>query len=169
MSKMDAIGSEITSEPEESSKEEAIFEHTDGQDRGDHLAHLRHEQLQKLKVDNLNLQALNTLRLKLAKFIFRLIVGWLVAVMLLVFLGSYEIFVFTGECPNQTNTWFGNVQSLPSGCNYLTSKTYLNLSETIVVALITTTTINVLGLSFIVAKWLFPSTSSKGVNSKPEL
>ena len=45
------------------------------------------------------------------------------------------------------------------------------LSDTVLVALITTTTINVLGLFYIVARWLFPSkimTHTLGTNPPPE-
>ena len=45
------------------------------------------------------------------------------------------------------------------------------LSDTVLVALITTTTINVLGLFYIVARWLFPSkimTHTSSTNPPPE-
>lgn len=170
MSKLDAIGSEIDAEPDDDKSEEAIYEGAAGHDKSDHLASLRYEQYQKVKVENANLRALNELRHKLAKFIFKLIVGWLIAVMLLVFLGSYQVFLFSGECDLTSTFWFSNAQHIPVGCELAESKTLLTLSETIVVALITTTTINVLGLSFIVANWLFPSSrKSKKVTKNDKI
>jgi ABC-type Fe3+ transport system permease subunit len=103
-------------------------------------------------------RSISRLRQSVVRFIFGLIFVWLLCVMGLVFLGSYDVTHFYGACDGYGMTdWFEKFKLVPEGCSYLRSSTYLALSESIVIALITTTTANVLGLSFIVSRWLFPS------------
>lgn len=103
-------------------------------------------------------ESTHTLRQKAAKYIYFGIVGWLVCVMVLIFLGSYEIQIYYGDCKLQDTNDFGidKLKFLQNGCSYLKKYTFLSLSEKITIALITTTTANILGVSYVVAKWLFP-------------
>jgi len=113
--------------------------------------------------------SLHGFRRVVAAFIFLLILLWLGGMIYLVFLGSYEVFYFSGECSEfDFNSWYKKFKVISDSCTYLKKSTYLNLSESIIITLIGTTTANVLGLSYIVARWLFPSseTGSGGSSSK---
>jgi hypothetical protein len=106
---------------------------------------------------NQRLSQMHKLRQNVAVFIFVIIFVWLVCVMALVFFGSYDVTYLKGSCVSyEYHTWLQKLVAVPEGCAVLKSGNFLNLSESIVIALITTTTANVLGLSYIVAKWLFP-------------
>ncbi len=105
-------------------------------------------------------RTLRRLRTYIAVCIFLLITAWLIGVIYLVFLGSYEVHYFQGNCAEyDLHSLYDKFKMLPEGCEFAGTegKTYLDLPDNIMIALITTTTINVLGLAFIVANWLFPS------------
>lgn len=109
-----------------------------------------------------SLRRLEELRKRLAYLIFGIIGIWLIAVFCLVFLGSLDVYYFKGTCDlSERNLFFRATQIMPSTCEYITKGSVLNLSEKIVIALITTTTINILGLAYIVARWLYPDPNGK--------
>ncbi|EIA1300321.1 hypothetical protein MUK41_004184 [Vibrio vulnificus] len=111
-------------------------------------------------------KSLHRLRLWAAIGVFILIVIWLVGVFILVFFGSYEVYYLSGNCGSyDLHEWHQKIRALPSGCHYLKRGNFLNLSEGIMITLIGTTTANVLGLSYIVANWLFP----KNVNGNSDI
>ncbi|EMD1175065.1 hypothetical protein VP758_001581 [Vibrio harveyi] len=104
-------------------------------------------------------RSMNSLRKWAAIAIFSLITIWLICVFGLVFFGSYEVYYLSGACGSyELQDWHQKLKAIPEGCNYLKRGNFLNLSEGIVVTLIGSTTANVLGLSYIVANWLFPKT-----------
>ncbi|EKD7163959.1 hypothetical protein OSF66_002748 [Vibrio vulnificus] len=106
-------------------------------------------------------KSLHRLRLWAAIGVFILIVIWLVGVFTLVFFGSYEVYYLSGTCGSyDLHEWHQKIRALPSGCHYLKRGNFLNLSEGIMITLIGTTTANVLGLSYIVANWLFPKSAN---------
>lgn len=114
---------------------------------------------------------LGKLRRLLAWFIFTIITIWLVAVFVLVFYGSLNVAYFSGKClPHETGHFFvvKGFQVISENCHFVMANKVLNLSKEIVITLITTTTANVLGLSYIVARWLYPGAkiSMKNHNSK---
>jgi hypothetical protein len=105
-------------------------------------------------------KTIRKLRVGIAGSIFVLIFLWLIGVIWLVFLGSYEIQYLHGVCADYNiHSFYDKFKVLPSGCELISDAktTYLKLPEPIMIALISTTTINVLGLAYIVANWLFPS------------
>lgn len=165
MSKFDAVGGDIVSSPtdDKSQKEEELF-NTPVDEKKEEILSLRKEQVQGLRKRVDHYQQLYDLRKNVAIFIFVLISFWLLCVMGLVFFGSFDVHYFQGQCGNLSHSWFENVKSLPEKCAYIKQSTFLNLSESIVIALITTTTANVLGLSYIVAKWLFPKPESDDID-----
>ncbi|MGL5965606.1 MAG: hypothetical protein ACRCZ6_00160 [Kluyvera sp.] len=104
-----------------------------------------------------SLRRLEDLRKHLAYLIFGIIGLWLVAVFGLVFLGSLDVYYFQGDCKLADDSlFFHSSQVMSSTCAFIKRGSVLNLSEKIVIALITTTTINILGLAYIVARWLYP-------------
>ncbi|MCS0286860.1 MULTISPECIES: hypothetical protein [Vibrio harveyi group] len=158
MSRLDAIGAELpdTQDLENTSSEEQIYE-TAVDEKSLERLKLREEQVLGLERRVLIFESLYKLRKKVALFIFFLIFFWLLCVMVLVFLGSYEVYYLQGNCGSyELHSWYQKVKAIPDGCAYIKRSNFLNLSESIVIALISTTTANVLGLSYIVAKWLFP-------------
>jgi len=160
MIKFDAIGNDIPesfdNDASKHSAEEVVFE-TPVNEKKLEMLSLRELQVEGLEKRVDYFQQLYVLRRNVAVFIFFLIFVWLLCVMSLVFLGSYEIYYLKGDCGSyDLHSWYQKIKELPEGCSYLKRSTFLNLSESIVIALITTTTANVLGLSYIVAKWLFP-------------
>lgn len=109
-----------------------------------------------------SLRGLETLRKHLAYSIFIIIGVWLIAVFGLVFFGSLDVYYFKGDCNfSEANLLFRSMQVFPDACNFIGKGSVLNLSENIVIALITTTTFNVLGLAYIVARWLYPDSNGK--------
>lgn len=169
MMNFDAIGKDIPEsvkqQSDTKSAEEAIFEIPINEKKLEMLG-LREQQVEGLEKKVDHFQQLYVLRRNVALFIFALIFVWLLCVMALVFLGSYEVYYLKGNCNNyELHSWYQKIKALPDGCAYLKRSTFLNLSESIVIALITTTTANVLGLSYIVAKWLFP----KGANDSTDI
>lgn len=157
MDKFGAIGTDIPEQPiDQKSDEEVIYEAPVNEKKLE-ILNLREQQVSGLEKRVDHFQKLYKLRRNVASFIFFLIFFWLLCVMALVFFGSYEVYYLAGKCGDLvSNSWYQKIHSLPEGCSYLKRNTFLNLSESIVIALITTTTANVLGLSYIVAKWLFP-------------
>jgi hypothetical protein len=112
--------------------------------------------------ENKRLTSTHELRLKLAIAVFILILFWLAAVMILVFLGSYEISIYKGVCGGINDIgFFDRNITIPDTCELESSKTFLKLPEPIVITLITTTTINVLGLFLIVGRWLFKQSNNE--------
>lgn len=167
MINFDAIGKDIPESFDESAKseEETVFD-TPVNEKESEMLDLREQQVLGLEKRVDHFQQLYALRSRVAIFIFFLIFVWLLCVMGLVFLGSYEVYYLKGNCNNyELHSWYQKIKALPEGCSYLKRSTFLNLSESIVIALITTTTANVLGLSYIVAKWLFPK---DGDSAKPD-
>ena len=166
MDKLDVIGTEIPDniQDESESNEELLYQQSYN-DKEDEELDLRKKQVTGLFKQVDYFKSLHNLRRNVAYFIFFLIFIWLTCVMYLVFLGSYEIYVFQGTCGDLSiYSWYHKYKLIPEGCVVLKNGTYLNLTESIVIALITTTTINVLGLSFIVAKWLFPTSGTPSNN-----
>lgn len=158
------IGSDIPETSNESApdckaeKEEAEYHSNPVDEKKYELAATQARQSAAFHQQLLDASNLYNLRKNVAIFIFSLISVWLVCVMGLVFLGSYEVVYFHGACAGYDNdTWYDKFKLVPETCAYLRTATHLNLSESIVIALITTTTVNVLGLSYIVSRWLFPS------------
>lgn len=158
------IGSDIPDLPsqpasdEQAEKEKAQFYSRPSDEKKDELERTKQEQSAAFQQQLADAKDINKLRLSVVRFIFGLIFVWLLCVMGLVFLGSYDVAHFYGACDGYDMTaWFEKFKLVPEGCSYLRSSTYLALSESIVIALITTTTANVLGLSFIVSRWLFPT------------
>lgn len=114
-----------------------------------------------------SLRRLEDLRKHLAYLIFGIIALWLLCVFGLVFLGSLDVYYFKGNCNlSERNLFFRATQIMPSTCDFLTKGSVLNLSEKIVIALITTTTINILGLAYIVARWLYPNPNGNKKKNK---
>ncbi|WP_431022030.1 hypothetical protein ABMA09_18570 [Erwinia rhapontici] len=112
-----------------------------------------------------SLRRLENLRKHLAYIIFVIIAIWLVCVFGLVFLGSLDVYYFKGNCDlSERNLFFRATQIMPATCEFIGKGSVLNLSEKIVIALITTTTINILGLAYIVARWLYPDPNGKKKN-----
>lgn len=158
------IGSDIPDLPrqpdfdEKAEKEKVQFYSRPSDEKKDELARTQQEQSAAFQQQLVDARNISKLRLSVVRFIFGLIFVWLLCVMGLVFLGSYDVSHFYGNCDGYAMvTWFEKFKLVPEGCSYLRSSTYLALSESIVIALITTTTANVLGLSFIVSRWLFPT------------
>lgn len=122
---------------------------------------LLRERENQLEADKLQeRKTMRKLRVGIAGSIFVLIFLWLIGVIWLVFLGSYEIQYLHGVCADYNiHSFYDKFKVLPSGCELISDAktTYLKLPEPIMIALISTTTINVLGLAYIVANWLFPS------------
>ena len=85
-------------------------------------------------------QETNTLRQKYAKNIYRLTYMWLI------FIGS--IVLLTG---------IGSLSIEVESLNLELKLIEFNLSDNVLIAFITTTTINVIGIIYIVARWLFPN------------
>ncbi|MBM95425.1 MAG: hypothetical protein CMI09_06210 [Oceanospirillaceae bacterium] len=156
--KFDVIGSDIAA-PDQSGKfpeEELLYTaQTGNSPKSEFLL----ENTRRLAQETKELQRLKSLRRWVAIAIFALIFLWLIGVMWLVFLGSYEVQYLQGTCEGYSpSALYEKFKILPEGCQLAgDARTYLNLPEPIMIALITTTTINVLGLAFIVANWLFPS------------
>jgi hypothetical protein len=124
----------------------------------DTLLRKRENQLEADKLQER--KTIRKLRVGIAGSIFVLIFLWLIGVIWLVFLGSYEIQYLHGVCADYNiHSFYDKFKVLPSGCELISDAktTYLKLPEPIMIALISTTTINVLGLAYIVANWLFPS------------
>lgn len=156
MNQFDAIGADVPGDVGSTSQEEKLYK-TAVDEKSLELLKLRAEQVSGLEQRVTHFQVLYGLRRNVACFIFFLIFFWLLCVMLLVFLGSYEVYYLQGTCGSyELHSWYQKIKALPEGCAYIKRSNFLNLSESIVIALITTTTANVLGLSYIVAKWLFP-------------
>lgn len=156
MSQFDAIEAEIPEDINPSSEEEKIYSKAVDKKSQD-LLELQREQVSGLEQRVTHFKILYRLRRNVACFIFFLIFVWLFCVMVLVFLGSYEVYYLQGTCGSyDLQSWHQKIKALPEGCVYIKRSNFLNLSESIVITLITTTTANVLGLSYIVAKWLFP-------------
>ncbi|EOA6606596.1 hypothetical protein BTO01_22995 [Vibrio jasicida] len=156
MSQFDAIGVDVPPNVNATTDEERVYE-TAVDEKSLHLLKLREKQVSGLEQRVTHFQVLYKLRRNVACFIFFLIFIWLLCVMALVFLGSYEVYYLQGTCGSyELHSWHQKIKALPEGCAYIKRSNFLNLSESIVIALITTTTANVLGLSYIVAKWLFP-------------
>jgi len=165
MKEFDAIGSELPEDVQNESDEEILYQQPSN-DKADEELTLRKKQVTGLSKQVDYFKSLHNLRRNVAYFIFFLIFTWLTCVMYLVFLGSYDVYIFQGKCGDlNVISLYQKYKIVPEGCTVLKNGTYLNLTESIVIALITTTTINVLGLSFIVAKWLFP-TNGNSDNSK---
>jgi hypothetical protein len=109
-----------------------------------------------------SLRGLENLRKHLAYSIFAIIGVWLIAVFGLVFLGSMDVYYFKGACNlSEHNLFFRSTQVMPETCTLIAKGSVLSLSENIVIALITTTTFNILGLAYIVARWLYPDSAGK--------
>jgi hypothetical protein len=90
-----------------------------------------------------------TQRRRYALLLFGVILVWLAFIAVVVFLSG------AGSHPNvRIHIWFFRI--------HLPTATF-KLSDSVLIALISTTTINVLGLFYIVARWLFPSKN----NEKP--
>jgi hypothetical protein len=124
----------------------------------DTLLRRRENQLEADKLQER--KTIRKLRVGIAGSIFVLIFLWLIGVIWLVFLGSYEIQYLHGVCADYNiHSFYDKFKVLPSDCELMSDAktTYLKLPEPIMIALISTTTINVLGLAYIVANWLFPS------------
>ncbi|WP_350656677.1 hypothetical protein [Psychrobacter sp. S1-30-MNA-CIBAN-0213] len=98
----------------------------------DELAHRRSEETLK------DYKETNTLRQKYAKNIYRLTYIWLI------FIGSVVLLTGIGDL----NIVIGkfNIELID-----------FRLSDNVLIAFITTTTINVIGIIYIVARWLFPN------------
>ncbi len=137
-------------------------------EKSQEILRLREEQATLLQQKVTHFQKLYSLRRNVAIFIFVIIFVWLLCVMILVFLGSYEVTYLKGECVSYEHySILQKVIAVSEKCSLLKNGNYLNLSESIVIALITTTTANVLGLSYIVAKWLFPKHSNDNSDIVP--
>lgn len=163
--KFDVIGQTEKSLPRET--DDIIGEETrayelsavNDSDKLSKLIKLQKEQSELFAEKITELKTLRWLRVIVSVCIFVLIVYWLTTVMELVYLGSYQVQYFQGVCtgfipPIEATS----ITVLPEGCSPTGEPApYLKLPESIMIALITTTTINVLGLAFIVANWLFPS------------
>lgn len=168
MSRFDAIGSDIPEQIEPNSPEEKIYQSTGPDPKSIQELELTKQQVDGLEHKVEHFRMLYKLRRNVAIFIFFLIFFWLLCVMGLVFLGSYEVYYLQGNCGNyELHSWYQKIKALPQGCAYIKRSNYLNLSEAIVIALITTTTANVLGLSYIVAKWLFPKSANDNSDIVP--
>ena len=123
VSKFRALGSDV---PEggvkKTSDEEILYDFSSDPKRDEELS--VHEQATKaLTKETDRLTNLHEFRTSVAKFVFRLIFFWLLAVMLLVFLGSYEVYFWQGDCfPDQPlGFWesLNKTQTLKNGCSYL--------------------------------------------------
>jgi len=168
MSRFDAIGSDIPEQIESHSEEEKTFQASGLDPKSIQELELTKQQVDGLELKVEHFKILYKLRRNVAIFIFFLIFVWLLCVMALVFLGSYEVSFFQGSCGFlDTQSWYQKLTVLPEGCAFVKSGNFLNLSEAIVIALITTTTANVLGLSYIVAKWLFPKSANDNSDTVP--
>ncbi|WP_343870934.1 hypothetical protein [Tatumella terrea] len=113
-----------------------------------------------------SLYRLESLRKRLAYIIFSIIGFWLVLVFCLVFLGSLDVTYFKGKCSPSSYNLLRSIDIISQQCIYLKHGTVLSLSEKIVITLITTTTVNVLGLAYIVARWLYPEPKVKKKKKK---
>jgi hypothetical protein len=134
----------------------------------DTLLRKRENQLEADKLQER--KTIRKLRVGIAGSIFVLIFLWLIGVIWLVFLGSYEIQYLHGVCADYNiHSFYDKFKVLPSGCELISDAktTYLKLPEPIMIALISTTTINVLGLAYIVANWLFPSEKNHAAPALP--
>lgn len=147
----------------ESERRKAILQTQQESLLRDREAQLRDREAQ-LEADKLQeRQTIRKLRVSIAGSIFILIFLWLIGVIWLVFLGSYEVQYFQGSCSSlNQDSFYEKLKVIPQDCQLILfgpekTTTYLKLPESIMTALITTTTINVIGLAIIVAKWLFPT------------
>lgn len=98
-------------------------------DTGESLENSKNYYLnKKLSLELTETKDTHSLRMSFSWGIFWLVLGWLICVVITVFLAGWNIWGFT-------------------------------LSDKVLITFITSTTINVIGLFGIVAKWMFPSNS----------
>ncbi|WP_230656880.1 hypothetical protein [Psychrobacter sp. I-STPA10] len=116
-------------------------------------------EIQKIITDIEDLKKTNQLRLKYANNIFRLTCYWLVFVGFIVFLSGLNLHILKL-----------NFSAIPG--SYLLyyqidlSEFYeFHLADSVLIAFMTTTTISILGIILIVAKWLFPKIKEEDKSS----
>lgn len=130
MNSTDIINKILSAKQKEEQSSEIILK-----SRIDEKQSLEIERL-SLEVEELRLENNRTHRIHLVRIIglallFLLVVGWLIAICVFLILSGKQV----------------------SG----TTNTYLQLSDAVIISLIGSTTINVIGLFHLAAKWLYPN------------
>lgn len=151
---IDAIGKvEIPTNLSNESEEEAIFEVIEEASHEDHklrqgteeALEIAKQKIRTLQIKNDDLAQLGPHRRTYSWWILGFSIVFVACSVIIVFLSSYQILSAEGDATKYS--------------------TLLKLSDDVLMTLLATNTVQVVGLLFVVAKWLFPITDDAGTTT----
>lgn len=136
------------------SKEEVLYEPTEKKSHVEHKlleAHentlnIAKERIRKLQIENNDLAMLGPHRRRYSWWILSFVIVFVLITFSILLLSAWQI-----EATSTNGT--------------ITYRTLIALNEEVIITLLATNTIQVVGLLFVVAKWLFPTKSPKKTDS----
>lgn len=135
---------------DETSREEGLFETTEAKSHIEHkereatetVLNLAKEKIRKLEIENDDLAMLGPHRRKYSWWILAFVFLFVIATFSIVLMSSFQV---EAVAANQK----------------LFFRTVINLDNAVLMTLLATNTVQVVGLLYVVAKWLFPRKSEK--------
>lgn len=147
---LDSLDAVQIPELKEESREEELFEATEAKSHKEHKLLEAHEttlsiaraKIRKLEIENDDLAMLGPHRRKYSWWILGFVISFVLITFSILLMSSLQIEAATNEKP-------------------LSFRTLIILDNLVIMTLLATNTVQVVGLLYVVAKWLFPIKSAK--------